>query len=155
MLHNRKWLVLQQLEKTLSKFASLKSVSRPPKGWLCAVRGALGMSGTQFAERLGVTPPRVSKIEKDELSGAVTIRTMKQAAEALDSVFVYALVPRESLKIIVKEQAKLVAVERLGRVSNSMKLEDQQLSKEEMKKVIDAAVEELVHTMPKDLWNIR
>ena len=153
MLRNRKRLVLEQLEKTLSQFTGLKSVSLPPKGWILAVREALGMSGAQFAGRLGVKPPRITKLERDELSGSVTIKSMRQAAEALDAVFVYALVPRESLESTVRRQAESVAGMRLKRVSHSMRLEDQQLSNEEMKKALSEAVEDLVRTMPKDLWS--
>lgn len=154
-MQNRKRLVLEQLDKTLSQFAGLKSVPLPPKGWVRAVREALGMSGVQFSERLGVKPPRVTKLEGDELSGSVTIRTMRQAAEALDSTFVYALVPRESLEATVRKQANLVVGERLGRVSHTMGLEGQQLTGKEMKKAVDSAVDELLHTMPKDLWSKR
>ncbi|MDH3975049.1 MAG: mobile mystery protein A [Deltaproteobacteria bacterium] len=153
MLKDRKRLVREQLEKTLSQFAGLKSVSLPPKGWIRAIREALGMSGANFADRLGVKPPRITKLEKDELSGSVTIKSMRQAAEALDAVFVYALVPRESLESTVRRQAERVAGMRLDRVSHSMRLEDQQLSDEEMKKALNEAVEELIRTMPKDLWS--
>ncbi|BEH10628.1 hypothetical protein GSUET_22400 [Geobacter sulfurreducens subsp. ethanolicus] len=111
------------------------------------------MSGVQFAARLGVTPPRVTALERDELSGAVTMKTMRQAAEVLDCVFLYALVPRTSLEETIRRQAEAVARERLLRVSHTMMLESQQLSEEEMKQALDAAVEELVRTMPKDLWS--
>ena len=154
MMQNKKRLVLEQLEKTLSKFATLKSIPLPPKGWIRAVREALGMSGVQLARRIGVTPPRVTKLEKDELSGAVTLKSMRQVAEALDCVFVYTLVPRDSLEGSVKNQAFLVAQERLKRSFHTMRLENQQLTDEEMKKALNAAVEELVKTMPKNMWDI-
>ena len=92
-------------------------------------------------------------MEKAEVTGAVTIRSMRQAAEALDCVFVYALVPRSSLKDTVRRQALEVARERLKHTSHTMLLEDQQLSKEKMRKALDAAVEELVDAMPKELWD--
>lgn len=93
----RKRLVLEQLDATLNRIPCLRVVQRPAKGWLRAVREALGMSGRQFARRLGVSAPCITALEKKELSGSVTIKTMRRAAEALDCVFVYALVPRESL----------------------------------------------------------
>ena len=40
---------------------------RPPAGWIRAVREALGMSSASFAERLGVSPSRVSQLERAEL----------------------------------------------------------------------------------------
>lgn len=152
MQRNRKHLVLQQLDETLARFAGLKTVS-PPRGWIRAIREALGMSGRQFAARLGVSPPRVTALEREELSGGLSIKTLRQAAEALDCVLVYALVPRSSLAETVQKQAEKVAGERLARVSHSMLLEEQQLSPEEQRKNIAATVEELIRILPKDLWD--
>jgi len=153
MQSNRKRLVLQQLDGTLARFAGLKTVS-PPRGWIRAIREALGISGRQFAARLGVSPPRVTALEREELSGGLSIKTLRQTAEALDCVLVYALVPRSSLAETVQRQAEKVAGERLARVAHSMLLEEQQLSPEEQRKNIAAAVEELTRTLPKDLWDI-
>jgi predicted DNA-binding mobile mystery protein A len=152
MQSNRKRLVLQQLDETLAQFAGLKTVN-PLRGWIRAIREALGMSGRQFAARLGVSPPRVTALEREELSGGLSIKTLRQAAEALDCVFVYALVPRSSLGETVQRQAEKVAGERLARVSHSMLLEEQQLSPEEQRRNIAATVEELTRTLPKDLWD--
>ncbi|MEK6695997.1 MAG: mobile mystery protein A [Candidatus Deferrimicrobiota bacterium] len=150
---NRKRLILEQLTDNVNRFSQLKDAPHPVKGWIRAIREALGMSGVQFAKRLGVSPQRVATLEKAEVTGAVTIRSMRQAAEALDCVFVYALVPRSSLKDTVRRQALEVARERLKHTSHTMLLEDQQLSKEKMRKALDAAVEELVDAMPKELWD--
>ena len=111
------------------------------------------MSGTQLAQRLKVSQPRIPKLEQDEMSGAVTLKTMRQVAEALDCVFVYALVPRTSLEETVRTQAREVAAARMQRVSHSMLLESQGLSEEEQRASLDAAVEELVREMPRDLWD--
>jgi predicted DNA-binding mobile mystery protein A len=130
-------------------------MQRPVKGWIRAVREALGISGTQLAQRLKVSQPRIPKLEHDELSGAVTLKTMRQVAESLDCVFVYALVPRTSLEGMVREQARKVAAERLQRVSHTMRLEAQELADEEQRAVLDAAVEDMVREMPRDLWESR
>ncbi|MFA5807359.1 MAG: mobile mystery protein A [bacterium] len=150
---NRKRLILEQLTDNVNRFRQLKDTPHPVKGWIRAIREALGMSGVQFAKRLGVSPQRVATLEKAEVAGAVTIRSMRQAAEALDCVFVYALVPRSSMKDTVRRQALEVARERLKHTSHTMLLEDQQLSKEKMRKALDAAVKELVDAMPKELWD--
>jgi len=152
-LANRKRLILEQLTDNVNRFRQLKDTPHPVKGWIRAIREALGMSGVQFAKRLGVSPQRVATLEKAEVAGAVTIRSMRQAAEALDCVFVYALVPRSSMKDTVRRQALEVARERLKHTSHTMLLEDQQLSKEKMRKALDAAVKELVDAMPKELWD--
>jgi len=111
------------------------------------------MSGKQLARRLKVSQPRVFKLEEGELTGALTIKTLRQVAEALDCVFVYGIVPRATLEETVMSQAKVVAKERLQRVSHTMLLEAQGLSAEEQKASLDDAIEELVRETPKDLWD--
>ena len=59
MKTNQKRLVVEQLEKSLDRMSCMRGIQRPLKGWLRAIREALGMSGKQFAERLGVSPPRI------------------------------------------------------------------------------------------------
>ena len=152
MKPQHKLLIREQLETTMEKLSCMLGVQRPAKGWLRAIREALGMSGKQFAQRLDVSPPRVTALEKDELNGAVSLKTMRQAAEALDCVFVYAVIPRESLTDIVRKRARSLAGKRLARVSHSMLLEAQHLTAEEQQKVLDAEVEELIRNMPKELW---
>ena len=85
----------------------------------------------------------------------VNTATMRQVAEALDCVFVYALVPRSSLEETVKTQAKAVTAARLQRVSHTMLLEAQSLSMEEQQASLDVAVEELVRETPRDLWDLQ
>lgn len=152
-MSGQKRLVLEQLTDNVSRFNPLKDACPPVQGWIRALRKALGMSGVQFAKRLGVSAPRIAILEKAEVSGSVTIRSMRQAAEALDCVFVYALVPRTSLKDSIRRQAQEVARERLKRSSHTMLLEDQQLPEDAMRKALDAAVEELVESMPRNFWD--
>ena len=68
--------------------------SVPGGGWIRAVRMQQNMLGKQLAQKMGVSPARISVLERDEQRGAVTLKMMQKAAEALDCRFVYALVPR-------------------------------------------------------------
>ena len=147
-----KRLMQEQLDTTLDRLGFMRDVKRPAKGWLRSIREALGMSGKQYARRLGVSAPWVSSLEKKELSGSVTIKTMRQAAESLDCVFVYAIVPKKRLADIVRRRAEILAKKRLGTISHSMMLEAQQLSKSEQKKAFEAEVDNLMKEMPKELW---
>ncbi len=151
MQARHKLIIRQQLDTTL---ASLKATNTqvPVKGWIRAIREALGMSGRQLAQRLKVSQPRITRLEQDELTGSVTLKTMQQVAEALDCTFVYALVPRTSLEETVRGQARLVLQERMGRVAHSMLLEAQSLSAEEQQRSLEAAIDELVREMPRELW---
>ena len=152
MLPKYKLMARQQLDKTLSGYATAKQTTPPVKGWIRATREALGMSGKQLANRLNVSQPRIPRLEKDEVAGVVSLKTMRQAAEAMDCVFVYAIVPRKTLEETVRAQARKAAEARTQRVSHSMLLEAQNLSNNEQRASFDAAVEELVREMPKDLW---
>jgi predicted DNA-binding mobile mystery protein A len=152
MKKNKK-LVRQQLEITLQKFRPLLDISMPPKGWIRAVRDALGMNGRQLADRLNVTRQRVALIEKDELGSSATLKTMRRVAESLDCVFVYALVPRTSLEQTLHEQAKRLAKKRLARASHTMMLENQELSEIDQEQALNDMVKELIETQPSTLWD--
>ena len=152
-MKQKKKLVRQQLDATLKKVRPLLNISTPHKGWIRAIRDALGMNGRQLADRLDVTRQRAALIEKDELTGSVTLKTMRRVAECLDCVFVYGLVSRTSLEQTVRDQAKQVALQRLSRVSQTMRLEDQALSKNEEGKALTDMIEDLVDTVPSTLWD--
>lgn len=142
-----------QLDRTFEQLSKIKGMQPPVKGWLRSIREALGMSGKQLGERMDVSQPRVVQMEKDEVSGAVTLKTMRQAAEAMDCIFVYAMVPRVSLDETIRQQAKKVAERRLSRTSHTMLLEDQLVSNDERAKMLEAKIDDLVRELPKDFWS--
>ncbi|NOQ23136.1 MAG: mobile mystery protein A [Candidatus Aegiribacteria sp.] len=146
-------LVREQLQITLAKFQPMLAIPIPPKGWIRAVRNALGMSGRQLAERMGVTKQRVSIIEKREIDASVTLKTLRRAAEAVECVFVYAIVPRTSLEEITRNRAQRVAGKRLARASHTMKLENQALGKKENMEILSNMIEEIMDKLPSNLWD--
>ena len=150
---NKKKLIIEQLDASLKRFRPLLDITTPSKGWIRAIRDALGMTARQLSERLGVTQQSVARIEKEEMAGSVTIKTMRRIADSLDCVFVYGFVPRTSLEDIIGHQAKKVATERLLKASQTMSLENQALSREENEKAISDMVNELIRTVPSNLWN--
>ncbi|MCU7829157.1 MAG: mobile mystery protein A [Candidatus Thiodiazotropha sp. (ex Myrtea sp. 'scaly one' KF741663)] len=115
----------RQLDKRLSTLSDADSLTRPPYGWIKAIREALGMTTAQLGKRLGVSQPRVVKIEKAEKDGAITLDSLERAAQALDCRLVYTLVPRKPLDNLVAERAKIIAKKRLETTGHSMKLEAQ------------------------------
>ncbi len=74
----------------------LNTQSVREQGWIRAVRVQQNLQGKQLAKKMHVSPARISVLERDEQRGAVTLKMMQKAAEALDCRFVYALVPRAS-----------------------------------------------------------
>ncbi len=146
-------LVRAQLDKTLNMLRPLLDTTIPPKGWIRAIRNALGMSGRQLADRLGVTKQSASLIESREIAGTATIKTLRNTAEALDCIFVYGFIPRISLEETVRDQAKRVASDHLSRASHTMSLEDQSLNIIENKTVLEDMINELTDELPKYLWD--
>ena len=146
-------IVRKQLGNTLEKFAALCDIQVPPKGWLRAVREALGMNGRQFASRMGVSPARVSRIESDEVTGVLTLNTLRKAADALDCKLVYSLVPKTSLNDTVKKQAVRRAKKQLEITSHTMALEAQELSPKWQKDILDEMIEKMLRDQPKNFWD--
>jgi len=153
MKAKHKKLAREQLNATLKRFEPLKTQVSPAKGWVRAIRDALGMTGGQLATRLNVNKQRVSRIEKDEKRGKVKLETLRNVAEAMDCIFVYGFVPRDSLEQIVREQAKLVAKKRIAQSDQAMRLEKQELTKDRKEKELTDLIEDIVSTMPKSLWD--
>ncbi len=150
---NKKKLIREQLDASLQRLRPLLDITAPPKGWIRAIRDALAMTAKQLANRLDVAQQAVARIEKEELAGSVTIKTMRRIAECLDCVFVYGFVPRTSLEETVARQAKKVAAYRLAQASQTMNLENQALSRRENEQAFSDLVDELIRTLPSNLWN--
>ncbi|MHC4116574.1 MAG: mobile mystery protein A [Planctomycetota bacterium] len=146
-------LVRRQLDAKLECFRPLKDIKPPRKGWIRAIRDALGMTGEQLAKRIGTNKQRVARIESDESQGRVTIKTLRHVAEGLDCVFVYGFVPRTTLEETVRSRAMRVASKRMGKVSRTMELEQQGLDDREQEIVLQDAAKQLVDTSLKTIWN--
>ena len=78
----------------LNWLKQLKSRPGIGMGWIRAVRTRRSIQGKQLAKKMRVSPARISVLEKDEQRGAVTLKMMQKAADALDCIFVYALIPK-------------------------------------------------------------
>ncbi len=127
--------------------------SLPIEGWIATARKALGMSVAQIARRLGVTRARISHAEKAELSGSVTLKTMRATAEAMGCRFVYAIVPVEGrVENVIAAQARRKAQALVGKASAHMALERQSLSDEKNRAEVEKIASELARTMPADFW---
>ncbi|GGK22120.1 hypothetical protein GCM10007962_15360 [Yeosuana aromativorans] len=151
---NKKRLQLEQLDRKLRGFNTAAQVTPPPTGWLKAVRVSLGMSLQQLANKLSITKQSVQEIEKREKEGNITLKTLKDAASALDMQLVYGFVPKDgTLDDLIERKAKELAIRIVSRTSNTMKLEDQENSKQRIKKAIEERTTIIKNDMPKMLWD--
>ncbi|MBL6716925.1 MAG: mobile mystery protein A [Pseudomonadales bacterium] len=145
-------LARKHLDKKLSPLRDSKALLRPPKGWVKALRDALGMTAEQLARRIGVTKPRVYEIERAELNGSITLDSLERAAQAMDCQLVYALIPRQPLQSTVEQRALLEAKKRMRAAAHTMILEDQAVEEPELRQQVDALAKELLSQKGSILW---
>jgi predicted DNA-binding mobile mystery protein A len=120
-------------------------------GWIRALRQALGLSAAALGVRMKLAQQSVVQLEKNERAGAITIASLRRAAEALDAELFYAIIPRKSLRETIREQALKIARERTVPVAQSMQLEAQGLSDAELAERIKDLAREL-ERHPRELW---
>jgi len=111
------------------------------------------MTTRQLAKRMGAAPSRVTAIEKAETTGAITLKTLRQTAEAMDCVLVYASVPTKPLDDILRDQAERKAGAELSRLNHTMRLEKQGLTKSDLADQRQRLVDELVSGSLRGLWD--
>jgi predicted DNA-binding mobile mystery protein A len=144
---------VRHLDKRFSSLRPLAKGARPPKGWLRAIRDALGMTTAQFARRLGVSQPRIIELEQSEVSGGVTLNTLQRAAAALGCRLVYALIPEKPLTETVGERAELIAERQLKAVEQTMRLEDQSVEDTTAAKDLRRQFVDQLLRRPARLWD--
>lgn len=140
-----------RLDQRLSSLQHPDHLQPPPKGWIRAIRDAIGMTGTQLAKRLGVRPQTVEDLEKAEANGTITLHTLRRAAEALECKVVYAIVPRTSLEDAVQKRARKIALRDLKQINHTMKLEAQQTGDADLEQRIEAYIRDRIKD--RDLWS--
>lgn len=112
------------------------------------------MSLEQLGQKLSITKQAASALEKREEDGSISLKSLREVARVLDMKLVYGFVPNDgSLDALIERKAKALATEIVLRTSNSMKLEDQENSKQRIEKAIEERTAAIKHEMPKMLWN--
>jgi predicted DNA-binding mobile mystery protein A len=145
-------LKLQQLDATLARWRSADLPSRPPSGWLKAIREALGMPATQLAKRLDVVTSTVTRLEASEANDTISLATLRRAAQALGCELHYALVPKQSLTGTLDSRATALARQRMAAVSHTMALEAQSISAAELKMQTESLAAALLNGSRRALW---
>ncbi|TCQ02673.1 putative DNA-binding mobile mystery protein A [Rhizobium sp. PP-F2F-G36] len=145
-------LARKHLERKLSPLRSI-ALAPPARGWLRAIREALGLTGAQLAARLGVVPSRIPALEKAEANGGTTLKTMREAAEAMGCTFVYAIVPTKPLDEMLRARAVALADAELAHVHHTMRLEDQALDARDLADARERLVASYLSGNPRRLWD--
>ncbi|RYG43384.1 mobile mystery protein A [bacterium] len=125
----------------------------PQEGWLRTFRESLGMSLEAFGNRLGISRQSAQSLEKGEVSGSITLRKLREAADALECDVRVVMVPRRPLEEQILARAEDVVRERLERVGHSMALEAQAIDGAMMQAVIEQKAREMVEKGDPRIWS--
>jgi predicted DNA-binding mobile mystery protein A len=139
-----------QLDERFRELGPAKRYAAPVRGWIKAIREALGMSTAQLAKRLGIKQPSLVELEQSEAKSTIELATLRRVAEALDCTLVYALVPKKPLENTIRERARAFAHRRREPVEHSMLLEDQKVTAKNAEARLDEIVRE---TNPRLFWD--
>lgn len=150
-----KKLLMQQYQDIVDQAVAgeVRDLAIPPEGWVRTLRKALGMSGAQLARRLGVSRAQVAQSERNEASGAVTLNTLHNMAQAMGGRLVYAIVPMEETARMVSARAEAKAMQLVAGANTHMALEKQSINEVSQAYEIERLKQELLGKMPKDLWD--
>lgn len=149
-----KRLAVDQMDRklpALRRAAAVLTRSTPRTGWLNAIRSALDMGASALGRKLRIAHSSVLELERNEVSGSITLDSLRRAADALDADFVYAIVPRRSLREMISARARAVALERVAPVAQSMAMEGQRLSPQQINRQVGELAREL-EEKPRELW---
>ncbi|CAN5730500.1 mobile mystery protein A [soil metagenome] len=151
---DKKRLQVQQLNSKMQSFQTLQKLPVPPIGWIRAVRSALGISLQQLAAKMNSSKQNIAMLERREKEGTISLKTLRDAANALNMDLVYGFVPKDgSLEKLIDRKAEELAKKVVLRTSNTMKLENQQNSDERIQKAIEERTTSFKNELPKILWD--
>ncbi len=125
---------------------------RPPKGWIRAIRDALGLTARQLASRMGRTHSVLVRLERSEVADAITLGSLRAAAKAMDCTLVYAIVPNRSLTETARARAARIADAQLSRMHHTMRLEDQALTRDDLAEERNRLIEGILARGGSRLW---
>jgi len=111
------------------------------------------MSIADLATRLEVLPSTVKRLELSEESGTINFESLRRVADVLDCEVVYALVPRRKIGEVIHERALTIATETVRRIQETMLLEQQALSADEVQTMIEEEMNHLLRSSK--FWKYR
>ena len=100
------------------------------------------------------TPSSIAAIEQNEVSGALTLRRLEAAADALDCDVAYVLVPREvSLTATLEKRARNLAKQQVNHAHRHMGLEGQGVSQSALDEQVEELAQILLLNRTRTFWN--
>lgn len=141
----------ERLDARFDGLRALREEPRPHRGWIRAIRDALGMSGRELAERAGVSQRAIAEVERSERQDTIKLETLRRTADALDCELVYYLLPRTNLNEAVTKQARKKAAQALEPLAHHSRLEDQAVTADDAARQLEELAARLIDR--RGLWS--
>ena len=148
-----KYIVIKQYQEIID--AAAKQVSKlkmPPEGWLRTNRKALQMPAKIIMNNAGIKSSELYRIEKAEVDGTLTLNKLRDTAHAMGCDLHYAIVPKDEIKNLIKNKARLHALTLLKNASVHMQLEEQGTTKAQIESQVDELSNKLIKEVPEWFW---
>ena len=153
---NSRRLEVGRLDEYFQTLKAESGFSRqtPPRGWIRAIRDALGMSAAQLATRLGVSRGALYKLEEREASRSIALKQLDRAANAMDCDVFYAIVPRDTLEQSIRDQSRRKAETQLYEANLSMGLEAEGVKDERFVAAVSSSSSYTAALTDRYLWDV-
>lgn len=133
-------------------FEKIAFESKPKLGWIKTIRESLSMPLSFPAKKMGISIQSVARFEKNEVDESITLKSLRQLAEAIDCELQYIIIPKQgSLQKMIEKRAYEKASELALEVEKTMILEDQKITNTEIS--VKLLAEEFAENFGKRLWN--
>ncbi len=147
-------LQIEQLDFKMKLLTPASQMSSPQTGWIKATRLALGMSLRQLAQRLFVTKQSVQELEQREKEGSITLKSLRDAADALNMELVYGFVSKDgSLDAMIEKRARELARHMMASKTHRLKLDDPENFESNLQSAIKERVTLLKYKLPRNMWD--
>jgi len=134
-----------------NKFKKMHFEIKPKMGWIRTIREALSMPLVYIAQKLQISIQSVSQLEHNEEFETISLKSLRQIAEAMDCELHYAIIPRQgSLTKIIQNRAEFKAKLIIKEVNKTMELEDQKITNPTNS--VKFLTKELAESFNKNLW---
>ena len=153
-MRNQRKVLIEQLDRKLKPFLGSELVIIPDNGWINTIRTTINMTLEQLGKKLNMTKQGAKRIEESEAAETITIKSLKEAGNALEMKFVYGFVPMDgSIDSLIDRKARILAEKIILRTNHNMMLEDQEIEKGNLENAIEDLSREIKLGLKKTLWD--
>lgn len=145
---------IQQMDRKIKPGYGMEKIQFAGNGWIHTMRQLLNMSLAQLARKMYISPQGVKNMETREQENTITLKSLSEAADAMDMKLVYGFIPKDgSLEQLIERKARELAIRIVVRTNNTMILEEQGNTEEDLAASIRKLTEEFKREIPGTLWD--